>query len=270
MASLILIDGNYTTPQPQGEPVLSAPFPGVPTQYMLRQDFIQYGTYAVQVNPAYQYKPLALNTIYGTDFTGTNSFPSFFLTGESPLEDLGGGLVKWTRTYCSKPATRYEAASLSYLYPGLSPKIFVSGTYDTVTTRLPITKAADVRIKYDYFVIGTGGVNLWTPDYPDFIDIPPNTHQRWGFIAYNGASPIGLIEINPPMLYDQITFNGINYGGGTIPTASAYIALQGSLNTTTGIITPPVPPNLFVAEDSILTRWQGNIFQRATKYIPYL
>jgi hypothetical protein len=271
MGNPLIVDGDYTTPRPQGQPKLSAPFPGVNTEYMLTQDFIQYGPgTSIQPTSGYAYKPLALNTVYGADFTTINSFPNFFLTAEGPLEDLGGGLVKWTRTYCAKPATRYEAASLSYLYPGLTPKITVGGSTDSVTIRSPILKAADVRIEYDYFFIGAAGSNLATPDYADFTDIPPNTHQRWGFVAFNGASPIGLVEINPPILYDQITFNGIFYGGGTVPTASAYIALMGTLNATTGVITPPNPPNFFVAEDSVLTRWQGNVFQRATKYIPYL
>lgn len=270
MSDIVYIDGALTVPSPEGEPRFRQPFAGVAASYILEQDFYQYGPNAVAAMSSYQYKPLALNTVYGADFFTNNSYPNFFLTAEGPLQDMGCGIVKWTRTYCKKPATRFEAASMSYVFPGLTPNFTVGASNYNATLRLPLPKATDVRITFDYFLIGASGANLASPDYADFINIPALTHQRWGYVAKNGAAVVGIVEINPPMLWDvppaianlELVLPNV--------TASQYMALMGTVSSTGQILTPPNPPNFFVAEDSVLTRWQGNIFCRSTKYIPYL
>lgn len=279
--SIILIDGNYTVPQPMGEPRLTAPLPGVATQYILQQDFVQYGPNAVSGGG--KFSPLALNTIFGRDFTSNNTplFTNFFLTAESPLEDVGGGLVKWTRTYCVKPATRYEATNLAYTFPGYYQAYTIGASTFSVTGRLPTPLNASCKIQYDYYLIGEAGSGLAPPDCSDFTMIPTINRMRWGYNAFNGAFTIGFVDINPPMLWDAglsaLFANGTNgtIDGSTPLNDAAIRALitpgglyaQGQSLTTSQYLFMVKEGGLFVAEDSAVSRWQGNIFQRVTKYV---
>lgn len=260
MSSILFIDGNFTVPQPASEPVLIAPFAGVKDYLILKQDFVQFGINAVAALSSYQFAPATLNLNYGADFTTANSYPGFFLCSESPLEDIGAGLVKWTRTYCKKPSTRYEATNLYYTFPGYNTAYVSGATTSAVTQRLATPANSNVKLQYDYFLVGTSGANLAAPDYSDELLIPVTTRQRWGYNATNGAFVVGFVDINPPQLWDAgiNTFfpGGTNgtYPGGASLTSAAYLALVTAGGT-------------FVAEDSLVSRWQGNIWQRVTKSI---
>ncbi len=251
--SLLFVDGDFTKPCPVSAPLLSAPLPGVATDYSLKQEFVQFGNQVPSLS-IYGFSPAPLNLNYGADFLGGNSYEGFFLTSEGELIDVGGGLVKWTRTYCKKPATRYEPSNMSYLFPGIDQAYIMPGTTSPVliTRRLPEPLNSNVNIQYDYFLVGSAGVNLATPDYSSFSSIPPITHQRWAYDAYNGSYHIGLVDIIPPFVWD----GGVNdiMPNGTSITATAYLAMIAAGST-------------FVAADSIISRWQGNIIQRITKNI---
>jgi hypothetical protein len=146
------------------------------------------------------------------------------------------------------------------VFPGYNLAYVAAGNTTGITERLAGDQIASCQLQYDYYLIGASGAGLATPDYSSFLSIPVVSRQRWGYNAFNGAFNIGFVDLTPPMLWDAglsaIFPNGTTgtYNGGASLTAAAYLALVSAGST-------------FVAEDSIISRWQGNIFQRVTKNI---
>lgn len=170
--------------------------------------------------------PLALNTAHP-------DYPDFVLVSESERQDIGGALVAWTRTYAKVPDTRYEGSSIVYPYPGYDIKYTTPGTSNTtvVTARLQDPLNTTAEIKYDYFLTGTGET------YESFTDIPTIQRTRFYLPILNGLVEVGKQDVT--ILTDI-----------TVPTSDQYLA--------------DVAGKEFdiVAQDSQVSRWMGNIFQR--------
>jgi len=129
-------DGDYTVALRVSLPVLSAPIPGVNTQYILTEDWCQYEA---------NYAPLALNTAH-TD----SAYTDFILVSENNFRDLGNGVVRGTRKYAKIPSTHTEPVQVSYQFIGLV-------TFDPLQTviRPPFTRAVPGVKVCDYFLAGT-------------------------------------------------------------------------------------------------------------------
>lgn len=226
----IYIDGDYTVPNPVSAPVFSSPLPGVAAQVVLTQVFQQFNEW---------FEPTALNTPYPTDLNP--DYEDFVLCSESERQDIGGAIVSWTRTYAKVPDTRYEGTSMTFNFPGLVGTYTTPGTSSTfnVTLRLSQTLPVTSKMRVDYFLCGTGG------SYSDLSLIPVIQHTRFYLPIMNGVSEVGKQDVT---ILDT----------ATVPTTAEYQADQAG--------------GLFdiVAQDSQVTRWMGNIFQRTTLYIPAL
>src|ERR1035441_5422886 len=102
------VDGDFTTAQPVGIPVFSSPLPNTTAQLTFKQDFMQF-----LANVA----PLLLNTAHPSAGK-TPDYSSYYLVDEGEKQDVGGGVVKWTRTYSVVPASWDDSESYIYTYPG--------------------------------------------------------------------------------------------------------------------------------------------------------
>jgi hypothetical protein len=279
-ANLVFQDGNYNSPVAVSAPVFSSPLPGVSTQLMVTQEFCCWNG---------SFVPTPLNTLHpdNTQWLASGvAASSFYLTAEGPRQDIGGGLVKWTRTYCQQPSRvlggpRYDGSSYSYQFPGID---VLTGIGTTVATqRTPLTKPAPCKVQYDYYLVGPGagatgagsdGVIL---DYATFDLIPAIQHTRYTTNITNGGLVIGLTDT-------LILTPSAGNGQATEPTSQQYQGIADNSSATSVIPTPYTnsrasgPDNTtflgglwpIVVQDSEISRWQGNIYQRVTKYVQAL
>lgn len=215
------VDGDFTEAQAISLTVKSAPFPRVNQFLVLTQDFRQNED---------DFTPLDFNTPH-------DDFPTFLLVHESELQDLGNGVVKWTRTYVDcgafvdgkavAPCITYEdAGTINFTFPGINPELLADGA------RNPLTMTVTARIVYEYFLTGAG------QEFESPADIPVIPQFQVLTTLY------GLATQNTFLLY-----NGL-----TNPDATEYKQMI-------------TDEDEIVAQDSNVSQWQGNIFQRITHYI---
>jgi hypothetical protein len=215
--------GAYTTATLNGAYRQSFPIAGDVTAKVIEQDFqIAYGSFSA----------LALNTAHATVTTA-------YLVEETPLSDLGGGIVQWTRRYATKPATRSEYETFSYRFPGYlgtgNPPYNQYYGADPVG-RDPQVLTVPSRIEYVYArIFSSGG------DY---------TTVAAFFAASGQAAQVYSVSSNAEARVDYL-FDG---SPTSTPTLTAYKAL-----VTAG--------TEIVAEDSKLTRYMGNIYEISTRYV---
>src|ERR1035441_6187763 len=112
-------DGDFTKVQPVGLAVFSSPLPNTTIPQTFKQPFVQYLKDVVA---------LALNTPYAGSGAGcvcaaglTPELSSYFLIAEGPKHDVGGGIVRWDRTYSAVPATWYDWETMAYSFVGSAP-----------------------------------------------------------------------------------------------------------------------------------------------------
>lgn len=153
-----------------------------------------------------------------------------YLIGESELKPTNvGGVCMWTRRYSRIPASRDVGGSIAYQFPG----IVISST-----VRIPYVWTVACRTHLDFYLVGPNGT------YPDVIHLPVIERQRY----YVTPAPNGTIGS------DTLTLSSAAVSPSTNPTSETY---QGWIVAGVEI----------VAEASQYTQWQGNIWQRATKYV---
>lgn len=245
----------WNTAQPVGVPRLKQPFAGDPTYYVLEQDYQQ---------TIEDFNPLTLNTAF-PPAQEPGSFAGYYLASESALTDMSNGVGQWTRTYAYKPNTRNDYASLAYSFIGYggalpNPNV-ASTTYAWGRNRK--TVSVTCRIQYDYYLVGP---QAWC-DYTDASLIPVIREQLYYIPQGNVVGSVfvpdftrgSANDISAGLAYDYIwdAVPGKYYIGTLIPTyphRTEYLAL-----ITAG--------SEIVAEPSQLSRWMGNFYVRATKYV---
>ncbi len=234
--AVLWTDGTWTAAYAISAPEFSSPIPGVSTAYVLTQDFMQLLA---------NFTPLALNTAHP-------DYATFYLVSESPRIPMGGGVVKWTRTYAAVPATHDEFEKHAYNFIGA---VGVFGfNVATVAGRERKVLSVNSRVSRDYFLIGAG-----------------QTYTTAGEIPVTRATQYCQGSIYIPADY---TFDT------TIPTTAEYQAAvaeacddgwAASVTTqtidATGAVTAHAFHGQLVAEDSGLARWMGNIWVRETRYV---
>lgn len=223
-------DGTFTTAAADGSWRKSFPIPGDNTSFILEEDVMVFFA---------NFAPLALNTAHPT-------FTNAYLVSESPLEDMGGGLARYTRTYAQIPAARDEWATMTVDFPGL--KGAANPPYDQYWVVSddgsdPVSESVTVRVRYDYFLCAAGQ----TFATPDAITLYPK-------------QPFTLVG-NENVKAQYLLPAGI-YWSDSIPTKEEWIALKaGGGGMGTG-----ANAGEFIAEKSKIDRYMGNIYFRATAY----
>jgi hypothetical protein len=206
-------DGTFTSASAVGAARKSFPFDGDNSSFIVEQD------YMIALS---SFSPLALSTA---------------------LQDLGGGIVKWTRTYAQIPATRSEYSTFAYTFIGfLGAGIAPYSQYDIQAgdQRDPFLKVVMSRVYNEYFLCATGQT------YTTPSAIPVINAQSYNFDGLPNNKVNYLVDpaINP-------------LSTATEPTLPDYRDM-----VTAG--------DEIVAEDSTLERWMGNIYVRSTRYVKAL
>lgn len=143
------VDGDFTVAVACGPKLFTCPFAGDPGAYILEQDFMQFRE---------NWAPLPLvqilNTTRGLYLQLTQypepKFSNYYLTGESPLQAMDGGVVKWKRMFSQVPANRSEFQSYAAQLPGLSygiaAGVFAPPGFPPTTNPIIFTNAAIVQV----------------------------------------------------------------------------------------------------------------------------
>lgn len=129
-----------TVALPATLPRLSAPIPGVSTDYILTQEWMQ---------SAASFSPTALNTAHPSSGL-TPDYSAFKLVEESEHTDIGGGIIKWVRKYAKVPSTHYDWKTMNYSFIGLSGTNSITAPFIPNRARFPATVTA--QIEFDYFI----------------------------------------------------------------------------------------------------------------------
>lgn len=224
-------DGTFTTATLHGAFRRSFPIAGDTTAQIIEQDFqIAYGSFAA----------LALSTAHPTVATA-------YLVGESPQQDLGGGIVQWTRTYATIPANRDEFSTFSYKLPGIwgtaNPPYNQYWVSENGNGRDPLVDSIPSRIRHEYFLCEAGQTYTTPTAIPILpgmeISLTTNDQARMEYLL-----PAGVFVAD------------------TVPTREAWEALiAGGAGMGTG-----ANNGEFIAEDSTVERYMGNIYVRSTRY----
>jgi hypothetical protein len=133
------VDGDFTTPQQEGQPRVSRPIKEQPSAFVMRITYWQY---------AANWTPTAANTAGPVTFSQNT-----YLVDESEPEDMGGGVYRWERVYASKPANWVANIIVSKTYQA---GLYVfSGTTDprpiVDQSIISWTRQTTGVIHYDYY-----------------------------------------------------------------------------------------------------------------------
>ena len=225
----LIYDDNYSTALPDGPQRIQLPFSicGDQTSAIVEQDFMQLYS---------AWTPLPANSLHPT-------IPLCYLIEETPLMPTqSGGVAKWTRKYATIPISRDEGSSMSYQFPGIQGAVFISGAWTVLEQRQPQSWSTSVRIRYDYFIVGTGF------GYTTFRGVPVIQKQHYFIPLIEGQGFTYQQGMDVTTLVSQYLATP------TSPTAEEYLAWVMSGTE-------------IVAEDSTISRWMGNFFARQTKYV---
>jgi len=283
---LLWQDGDYTTPLPDGARRWLRPFDDNFAQVMFQQDWQQFED---------SFVPLTLDT-------PSDDFSDAYLVGESELSALGGGVVKWTRTYARIPENREAFEGYSWLIPGIDTGL--------VFAEVAITSASDdlgvttINCAGNTFAAVGDSVSI---SYT-FVDIRTGTQygrnvvrrvlsgggstlgvalifEPGGSINYNTAKriepgrPAEALEVGSSLQFDYY-LPGVSAGVASpfdIPVISELQIYDGDgikVNVFTNDTVPTITQwraSIAAGEKvcvvaSIVRRWQGNIFERSTRY----
>lgn len=172
------VDGTFTTAAVQGGPHRTFPFERDTTAFIEEQRYIQ-----LKAN----FERLALNTAHPT-------IPTAYLVQETDLQNVGAGLVEWTRRYATVPATRIEYQADPYVFPAVFDAI------GSDSWRIaPLAMSVTHRVEYSYYLVGSA-------TYPTVDDIPLVLKFA---PLFSVSIPVEVDFVNP----------------STVPTASAYLDL---------------------------------------------
>jgi hypothetical protein len=275
------IDGDFTTAKACGLPVFASPIPSAADGYVFTQDFCQLLTNWSAAT-------------YGTAHPSSGKTPDYsewILINEGPRQDVGGGVIRWTRTYAKLPASYDDWESLSYTFIGSAPGAFGAITSAQVG-RLRFSEIVTARVKHDFFIVpstftdpitGTAVAATVPGDIPVIRALAYCIQFKYGSpqVQYGGywyrqdyvcdaaveSTPGGQLYVTTPTateyaaMIDDATANGWN-ATSTLQVLAGNDPVLVDLNSTTY-------GGQFVAEDSKLLRYQGsgNIWERVTRYI---
>ena len=284
--SALWTNPSLSSPTPDGGPRWIFPFDDEFSQIMFEQDYIQFSSAVV------------------TSYAGAAA-PSgggFYLVGRSGMSSLGGGIVKWTDTYASVPNSRQVYEGYSWLIPGIgsgaifSPQIINStantagGTTITCAGDTSAAIGGQVSIYYTFTdavtgtqygrtvirtVLSGGGPVLGV----DLISEPGGTISFLTARNVEPGRPAEALEVASMVQLDYFmpgTAPNINTGAD-IPIIMELQIYNGDGVKVNSFAADTVPTitqwrAMVAARDqvcvvsSIIRKWYGPIFERATRY----
>lgn len=284
-------DGDFDSAQPHGDKTWRMPFSGdgVNFRYVYDQEYWQ------KID---KFKPLALSTA-----SPDTDSPGFFLVQESDIQPIAGGIGRWVRTYARVPHNRQIWESYAWHQPGLSPdvspfNIAISGTPTNASGKTTITTQAvhglqvddGVIIRYNVkFNAETAEVTraifrkvLSVPTANSFtVDIITERATAWHNIAETGGRSPTTRVVTSRVELDYFHCAGV---GAQYPSPEKIPLLEpenivNAAKEDTDTYSPTTTPTLdeylarvnkqewIIAEPSILRRWMGNIYERATRFV---
>lgn len=262
------------------------PFDDLTDELVLTQAYIQ---------TVEDFRPLALDTPH-------DDLPDAYLVAESPRENIGG-LYKWTRTYARIPPSRQVFESYSWLVPGIgSGAIYAAQSISSATNAAGVTTIitsgssgvalgdqasiaytftdAQTGTQYGRTVIrtalaGTSGTTIAVA----LIAEPGGTITYQTLKKVEPGRPAEAVEVSSSLQLDYF-LPGVSPGVTTpfdIPRISALEIYDGDgvkVNSFTASTSPTLAAwRALVAArsqvcvvSSVIRRWQGNIYERSTRY----
>ncbi len=209
------VDGDFSIPTACSLPVFSSPIPSTTDEYLFTQEWMQARA---------DFVPTPLNSAHPSGGY-VPDYSDFRLVAEGPRQDVGGGMVKWTRTYARVPASHDEWDTYGYSYIGYFGLWFIPsqiGNFTAPTSnvnstgRPRSTQLVTSRIHHDYFLTGSGGSYAT----PSLIPIIKRQHY------YGGATPGPATGLETDLLVDSVG-NLI----GTLPTKTTYLTWVANAKT---------------------------------------
>lgn len=226
-------DGDQTTAQPVSVPEFAAPIPGVATQYVFKQDF--------QMALA-SFSTTALLTAHPSSGQ-TPDYSAWLLALESDFRDIGGGQIRWTRTYAKKPSSWNDMETVNYSFIGFYGLTGINVT--AVSGRYRLSRPVPCKVVYDYFIgdgTSQGGATI-----NDITDVPLIAETRY-YAPGSATLETDFLADAPPFVT------------ATTPSRATY----------EGWITADAAGTWsIVYATSRVTRWLGfgKIYQRETRYV---
>lgn len=257
-----VFDGDFTVAEPISLPLFSSPVRATTAEYTFTQEWM-----VARKN----FAPTPLNTPHPS----AGQFPdysAYILVSEGPRQDFGGGVVKWQRTYAKVPDTHDEFESYSYSFIGIAGFWEVGNVSSSVTAtgRPRTTHLVSSRVRHEYFKTGPGTAYPTPGDIPSLEGLKyfagatpgPNTGFETDFV--NDA--VGLLPATSP---SRTIYNGWVANSGTLGWNSGCI-VSNDAATWTSVRSPSgvtAAAGQFMAEDSRISRWMGNVWLRQSRFI---
>lgn len=308
-SQVFAVDGDHTVAQPIGVPRISFPFEGdshAPSvnQVVLTEASNQSGfKYDIQylgggesnfnrqsfiIEQDFQvaadfFSPLYLNTLYDTVSYAPNYVGSLFLAvavlvGESPTQEIGNGMVRWTRTYASIPWPRNSYESHTFTFPATAPasigipahvldlpgfdnQVLLGGSHEFTTDVV-------VRVERQYFMLNNTGA---VPDTfsPDIFDPSSPFYIQRKFHVFYGTliNEVGSVFASDfKVNFENVNntpFNTASQPSNTIPpllTADA----GNDADSGVGYVNMIAAGAEICVRESQFRPWRGNIYEKIT------
>lgn len=289
MADNRIKDGDFTTASAVSATVPSYPIEGDTSAVLYSQDFVV---------DAQNYSRLSLDTAHGT-------ISGAYLVDESAPREVGGGIIRFTRTYATIPGDRDEYETYSYTVPGIGyddPLTFrewvVSASTAAGSTTLTLDNAPHsfstgdwVSVDYWVYDSGTGlfflrqssrDINSTTSSTIVVDEITDSySIARWNsvYLALVDRPPFQktvMSTVSYKYYLPGVTVGISNPSDIPILTPTLIVSSDGVVvDTYSGTTTPSISSyrtavsggDTIVVEPSTLRRWRGNIWERSTRYI---
>ncbi|NBR87383.1 MAG: hypothetical protein EBT61_18085 [Verrucomicrobia bacterium] len=262
-------NSNATTATVNGPPVWERPFPDLTAELVLRQNYIQ---------KASTFTPTALDTAHP-------DFPDMYLVDEGPREDIGG-FYKWQRTYARIPPARTVMEGYAWYVPGIGTGAVyaaqsISSTSNsagvttiTAASSPTISVGDQCSVRYNFTdsttgtvygrqvlrtaLTGTSGTTVKVALISEAVESLEVASQLQLDYWLPGASTGVTTAFDIPLIrcleiYDGTGTKVQSFTSSTTPTLAewrAHVAAKDKI----------------CVVSSVLTRWMGNIYQRATRY----
>lgn len=182
---------------------------------------------------AADFTPQDLNSPHPDEVDPTN--PVWILVEETNFQDLGAGVIQWTRRYARQPSTysRVEG-TIAYNFIGYFGTFGINPT--TVTGRGRFTDIVALRVQRDYYIVGPESY----ADYATPQEIPIIQEQKYYITDEDQRTDY----LGDDTILDT----------PSTPTRTDYEAMIAAQDE-------------IVAQPSKVSPWQGNIYVRETFYI---
>lgn len=275
-----------TLATPNGPPTWERPFKDLTEPLVIRQNYIQ---------DAAKFTALALDTPHP-------DFPDMYLVDEGPREDIGG-FFKWERTYAKIPPARTQSEGYAWYVPGIgsgaiyaaqsitatsnasgvttitaasSPTIsvgdqcsvsynFIDGvtgtSYGRVVLRTALTGTSGTTVKVD-LIAEAGGTMVFTfikkvepGRVPESLEVASQIQLDYWLPGVSVGVPdaFSIPLIRCLEIYDGTGTKVQSFTSSTTPTIAQWRA-QVAAKSKVCVVS------------SVVRRWMGNIYERATRY----